>query len=381
MFNAVDQKFSIIDKLGSFWYRTIEDDATLDVNKLTHVASLFDTDANVGKIVDYVLGSARTSRRDFVVKFGDKDVDGNALHVDNDLLITSIYLNSDSVLCRNYNFNSSYGCIQFNKDPRVLFPSMRLHVRSGVQRVPNILCFSLGLQHVYGDVSFIVDYCRNNQSPYQFYRATAQAAGLSVIKEECVVTKVLPQQIGASYMVSTGDRYDAWYPHTQLNVGDQLERGDIIGEDIIRMILPTDDDSALDDLTGASLGTSCPVGNIVVQNDDAVIYDDNDLFKPQYQASQETLDKYHAYIEYVTPATNPDAPEGRTQNALHHFRNVVAKNRCIIVVLAQDLPGDLSPEEAQVILDINKKAFSFIRVNAPMGSIVLYGLKANTSEL
>lgn len=111
MFNAVDQKFSIIDKLGSFWYRTIEDDATLDVNKLTHVASLFDTDANVGKIVDYVLGSARTSRRDFVVKFGDKDVDGNTLHVDNDLLITSIYLNSDSVLCRNYNFNSSYGCI------------------------------------------------------------------------------------------------------------------------------------------------------------------------------------------------------------------------------------------------------------------------------
>lgn len=391
MYNQVDQKFSILPRLGSFWYRTIEDSATFTPNKITHVPSLFDTDCQVGQIINKALGRSRVNKRNFVIKFSDSDIDGAKLYVPENILITSIYADDGSVLCRNFNFTSAYGSVTFFKDPRSAFPNLRINVRSAIERKRNILCYPLGVQDVYGDVSFIVDYCRNNQSSWQFYRAAAQAAGFQVVRQDCIVDHVIndAQQIkdahtqNVSYIVSTGERYDAWYPHTALQEGDRLTRGDIIGgiiqsklpagepsqlsgDELFYMILPDDPDSYAMALSGAILGQMCPVPGIIVQNEDAVqIYDHLDgKFRPMYQASDDILQKYHNYLDQIGQAIQED-PDLYDQNPLTHFRNVAAHGRCIIVVVSTQLPRD-----------IRKKIYSYIKTNAPIGSVLLYGVES-----
>lgn len=391
MYNQVDQKFSILPRLGSFWYRTIEDQASFTPNKVTHVPSLFDTDCQAGQLAAAALGYSRVNKRNFVIKFSDSDIEGTTLYIPKNILVTSIYSSDGATLCRNFNFTSNYGSITFFGDPRAQFPNLRINVRAAVEKKRNLLCYPLGVQEVYGDVSFIIDYCRNNQSPWQFYRATAQAAGLQVVKQDCIVEQVVQDAqsvnddstVKVSYIVSTGERYDAWYPHSILSEGTKLTRGDVIGgvvqsrlvgssstslrgDELFYMVLPDDPDTYLEGLSGAALGHMCPVPGIIVQNQDGIqIYDHTDgKFRPMYQADEDTLQKYHQYLDDIGQAVQSD-PDLYDQNPLVHFKNTVAAGRCIVAVVS----SQLSPE-------LRKRIYSYIKTNAPIGSVLLYGVES-----
>lgn len=366
MFDYIREKFAMLSKLGSFWYHTIEDEAALQPAALTHIPYIKD----IGDMIDYAInfasGRSRLRRSGFVLKIQDCDVEAIGggefkLHVDPNLLVTYIKTSKGDTYIRGAGIDSGYGYIVFNKDPRAIFTDLRIFVKAAVQRVPNILCYSLSIQDVYGDVSQIVNYYRNNQSPMQFYKAAAQAAGLQVVRKTDTIQDIIEvknrKYEGVSYITQGGDRYDAWYPHTRLNIGQVVVEGQVIGQENFNITMPGQEvDPSID---GVYLGHNTPVPGLFVPAEEITIYQDG-VFKPEYIG--QGLMHYHAYLEKISPAEQGDQPA--QQPGVQHFRNVIAPGRTLIVYINPLLGSDIC-----------NRLKSFINVNSPLGSVVVFAHK------
>ena len=365
MFDYIREKFAMISKLGSFWYHTIEDDAAIETAAITHIPYILDIGRFIGYAADFALGKSRLRRTNFVIRIRDTDVEqvdnGFKLYVDPNLLVTQCKTSSGDVYTRGAGIDSGYGYIVFDKDPRAIFTDLKLFVKSAVQRIPNVLCYSLGVQDVYGDVSQIVKYYRNNQSPMQFYKAAAQAAGMQVIRKTDIIREVIQVEnrkySGTSYITQGGDRYDAWYPHVQLNIGQTVAEGQVIGQENFNITMPNQElDSSID---GIYLGHNTPVPGLFVPTTEITIYQDG-VFKPEYIGDD--LENYHAYLEKISPAEQGD--QQAQQPGVQHFRNVVAPGRTLIVYI-----------NTQLGYDICNRLKRFINVNSPLGSVVVFAHK------
>lgn len=360
MYNALGEKAAAVSRTGSFWTRNIAEDARHDVHAVAHVPHQTDAAGNVVAAAESAIGQCLRIRHNVVIRFQDSDItagDKYILKVPDTQLITSIRQNG-KVLVRNRDFSSRYGEVVLASDPRAVFPQQSVMCRSLVEKRPNVLCYPLGIQPVYGDVGEVVKYYRSNQSVKQFHKAAAQAGGMAVVREDDTIAAVGPDMC----VTANGIRYDLPYPHAVQNIGDRLVKGDIIGGEHFQVIGP--DEPLPDSVESLKPGYALPVPGLEIPNSEVVLARDG-KFMPDY-VPQGPADKYKAWLEDTGSEPFSDyvgtPPAEETGNAVTHFRNVLAPHRTITYILDNSLPEPM-----------RNRILDFMHTQAPVGSILLEG--------
>lgn len=178
------------------------------------------------------------------------------LVVDPDVCVMSIQT-GNGVLLNGTDFNSAFGYIAFKENPIALFSGMSFVARTAVVRRRNLYCYPLRLDGVYGPVDRVMHYYRVSQSLRSFRLAAAQACGMAVVDGDDKVRRAVPLLDGASYIMFSGKRYDAPYPHERLHDGAELPDGYVIGgRELFHMVLP---DERADDVDELDTGEALPV--------------------------------------------------------------------------------------------------------------------------
>lgn len=276
------------------------------------------------------------------------------LRIDKHILVHTIQFDDGKLMYRNKDFNSYYGLIIFSENPIKLFPKMKFMASSYTYRARNILCFQLGVSDVYGPVDRIVHYYRVSQSPMAFYYATCQAAGFTIVREDCKIASVVPLYRGWSYITTDGTRYDAPYPHAKLKRGEKLKKDHVIGgHDMFRVIVPEDETPEYID--GVYLLHSVPAPGLYAPNATSNLYT-NGIFQPGVTGKNREF-----YLKYLRDQNITD-PEGPAQgNVMKYMLNNVFKNRYIIIrINYETIPYDM-------LIRIQ----NFIYMEAPIGSVIL----------
>lgn len=111
MFDKLIEKGQMLASLGSFWSKTLEDDASYVPHKLTHLPFITQVLGKFSTICRIALGQGRISTGQYVIRFSDSDIQGNILLIDQDTMVTSVY-QDDSIIARM--LNSSPGTVLSN---------------------------------------------------------------------------------------------------------------------------------------------------------------------------------------------------------------------------------------------------------------------------
>lgn len=401
MFDELKEKTGIYAKLGSFYTQVMTDKYRTTGHRLSHIAFSNALFQRFNSIQNNLLGYQYSNRRHLRITYQDSDLkygtysksilgipteeeinilpdvlQGNAdkvnldsssqlayiLKVPDDVYVRIIQYADGSVLVDGVNFKSQYGKIIFTESPISLFKGMTFFVLSYTKRERNIMCYPLQLQDVYGDVSQVVQYYKNNQSLKQFKKALYQAIGIPVVKyKESIIDRVeLPH--GMSYVMTSGIQYDADFPHTYLNIGVTLDKDQIIGgEEFLKVYLPTD--TIPYDIKSVSIQNMSIAGgkDLYVNNVEATLYSDN-LFQPQNFVHGEGAQYYIDYVNSVGLLEKKVSSIPDNMNCIDFLRNVVAANRCLVIQI----------DEESIPYDISMKLKSFIIDHAPIGSVIAY---------
>ena len=217
------------------------------------------------------------------------------LHIDKDIMVTSIRKDDGTILYANQDFASQFGKLTFLQNPIALFPKMQFMAQSYTGRIPNLYNYLARVDNVYGSIARVIRYMRGSQSIKSLYYASAQAAGLTVVEQDCTVVAVSPLLDGKAYITTAG-RYDAAYPHTPLKVGTKFTKDYIIGgNQLYRLIGPYDPMPS--NITGINLGTALPVPGLFAPNKSIRLTDKSGSYAPMYEGDASAIKAYHNYIK------------------------------------------------------------------------------------
>lgn len=290
------------------------------------------------------------------------------LRVNPDYLITSISLESGRTLYAGSDFASEFGLLTFYEHPVKLFPSMKFMAKSYIQRVRNIYDYVLRLDDVYGPVDRVLNYYRGSQSIRSLYLASAQAAGLAVVRKDCRVLKTDVLLDGYTYWTTDG-RYDAAYAHTPLTVGSELQAGYVIGgHELYEMYGPEDELPGY--ITELNLDGVLPVKGLKAPNEVISLVSGDPLrYQPAYNGPEDTLERYWDFAEAAVPpdqrpvrlvegeyvATVPDQ-----ENAIEHVRSTVCANKMVVACI----------NEEKMTRAMQLRLYTFIKRELPMGCVL-----------
>lgn len=301
------------------------------------------------------------------------------LRVNPDYLITSISLKDGRTLYAGSDFVSEFGLLTFYEHPVKLFPSMKFMAKSYIQRVRNIYDYVLRLDDVYGPVDRVLNYYRGSQSIRSLYLASAQAAGLAVVRKDCRVLKTDTLLDGYTYWTTDG-RYDAAYAHTPLTAGSELQAGYVIGgSELYEMYGPAD---ALPEyITELNLDGVLPVKGLKAPNEVISLVSGDPLrYQPAYNGPEGALNRYWDFAEAAVP---PDQRPVRLiegvhvvvvttvpyqENAIEHVRNTVCANKMIVACI----------NEEKMTRAMQLRLHTFIKRELPMGCVLTTANIPNT---
>lgn len=415
MFNIQTEKTKSLQGAGSFYYKNVSDASrkvTNDLSRIPFQTTLFE---DLNNIVNLQFQKCYIKKLDKILEFKDEDVGYYAmkksiqdfqsvfiqgfvpsteneealtdeednmlvslsneqdiiklgpsytlvfkLKIPENMLILAVSDIHDNLLANNIDFFSEFGTMWLSINPTQLFPGNKVKIQQYLERISNIFCYPLGIDPIYGDVDHIIKYFRYVQSPKQFKLACSQAIGLPVVKQEATIIKKINLKTGCAYIMSDGNIYDAAFDHNFIKNGTLLQKNQIIGEELVKIILPTDE--VPQEIQNIQLGNSCIVPGIIIPNRDITIYQENGLFKPEYEGDR--LSEYYSYIEgdpYYKSESEPNI-----QNGVDHFRNIVAKNRCIIIHI----------DKKNISNNMQHSLIRFIKNNSPVGSVIVYSFIA-----
>lgn len=280
------------------------------------------------------------------------------LNIDKDIMVTSIRLRDGRIYYANQDFQTEFGRIVFFENPISLFPEHKFMANSYTYRKRSFYCFPLGVD-TYGPVDKILTYYKAIQSPYTLYLASAQAIGLPVVREDCTITTIAPLGEGVTYFTSDGQRYDADFPHTHLNVGERLKKDQVIaGDQLYRMVGPYDDLPY--NLIRLELDYAIPVPGLSVSHAEIQITDENGVYKPMFEGSDEARQAYWDYLlRWQSRRIGAEEIPAR-MDGIAFIRNVLCKNRCIIAQI----------NRKQMKRDMQLKLLSFLQRELPLGSVL-----------
>ena len=301
------------------------------------------------------------------------------LRVNPDYLITSISLKGGRTLYAGSDFISEFGLLTFYEHPVKLFPSMKFMAKSYIQRVRNIYNYVLQLDDVYGPVDRVLNYYRGSQSIRALYLASAQAAGLAVVRNDCRVLKTDTLLDGYTYWTTDG-RYDAAYTHTPLTAGSELQAGYVIGgSELYEMYGP--EDELPEDIGELNLDGILPVKGLKAPNEVISLFSGDPLrYQPAYNGPEGALKRYWDFAEAVVPpeqrpvmSTEPDGTDygvaiPSQENAIEHVRNTVCANKLVVACI----------NEEKMTRDMQLRLYTFIKRELPMGCVLTTANIPNT---
>lgn len=404
MFDILEEKSKTLSKLGSFYYSTITNKDVNLAHRLSHVAYNSGLFHQFRNIYNNVANQQYTDLINKVITFQDSDIkfgtfeignkaanyipdldqitllpdelQGNVsklrldddvslayiLNVPKNIYIKIIRLDDGTTLFNGLNFKSKYGQIILRTNPIHLFKGMQFFVLSYQQRDRNILCYPLGVQDVYGSINHIIDYYRNNQSLSAFKKALYQAVGIPVVEDYCTIMSIVNLTTGVSYITSSGVCYDADFPHQQLQVGDSLTKGTIIGgEEILKIYLPGDE--IPQSIKSVKLNNLSIAGgaDLIIPNSEGRLFIDN-IFQPNNFVYGDGVQYYINYINSIGTTTKPTELVPDSMNRVEFLRNVLAPSRCVII--------DMDKEN--IPYDMAMKLKSFIIDHSPIGAVFAF---------
>lgn len=417
--DLVQERASMLARTGSFWYHTLSEQDKSTAYKLTQIGCLQRSAwqlANAGKAV---LSGGYFTDYYRVLRFTDKDIqyfgtdaalqkrykNGNqylrannltlygfipdangyplgdeqstivapneegdkvvlpanyriefGLVTDPDICVQAIEYKDGSLLLNGIDFQSTYGYIAFQNNPITLFPDMKFMARHITYRERNLLSYTLRLNNVYGPVDRVMDYYRVHQNIPALRLAAAQACGLAVTRTECTIVDIVPLHDGVSYIMDTGERYDAPYRHFHLKKLDKLPAGYIIGgRELFRLYWygGTEDVS---ELPGIDPYRALPVRNIYIPNRPIPIQEDG-YYRPAYEGTG--VQDYYRFLAAkdggpLTPATSSELENGVTQ-----FLDKVGPRWMVCAV-----------NKGWMSSQMQKDLITFLDREAPLGSVL-----------
>jgi hypothetical protein len=206
-------------------------------------------------------------------------------------------------------------------------------------------------------VDKIVEYYRVAQTPRTFYLAAAQAMGMCVVPENCVVLSVEPLHKGCAYITDKG-KLDAPYAHTILPTGTDLVKNTVIGgSDLFSAVF--DKESLPTDLGSVSLDYLLPVKGLYASNTTFTGGSQASLSEV-FEGSETAKNKYIAFLKDSNGGSLPSAGIGST-NIINYVRNTMAPNRCLILRI----------NESRMYRDMQMSLERFIEQELPIGVVLL----------
>lgn len=285
------------------------------------------------------------------------------LHIDKDVMVTSICKDDGTILYANQDFASQFGKLTFLQNPIALFPKMQFMAQSYTGRMPNLYNYLARTDNVYGSIARVIRYMRGSQSIKSLYYASAQAAGLTVVDRDCTVVAISPLLDGKAYITTAG-RYDAAYPHTPLKVGTKLTKDYIIGgKQLYRLIGPYD--PVPSNITGINLGTALPVPGLFAPNKEIAITDADGDYRPAYIGDASALKAYYDYIDAQQKQTQEP---NKKENGMQHFRYTACPNRCVIACI----------NESYMTAQMKLRLMTYLQRELPIGSVLVTANLPNT---
>lgn len=277
------------------------------------------------------------------------------LYIDKDTFVTTISMPDGTLLFNGVDFLSYYGLILFTKNPADLFPGYKFIAASCTRRRRNLLSFTLGVDEVYGPVDKIMEYYRVAQSPVMFYRAAAQACGLCVVPQDCVILSREPLHKGCSYITTCG-KLDAPYGHIMYTQGDTLQKDTVIGgNELFSVVLPGDELPT--DIGAVSLDYILPVRGLTAPNATIQIASEG-LYRPAFNGTN--INKYYAYVKEANNGVLPACSTPAT-NAIEYVVNELVPGRAMI----------LRVNRSRMYRDMQLRLDRFVERELPIGVALL----------
>ena len=378
-FDPIQEQADMLAKTGSFWYRTITSADKMTAYKLTQLSGLTKIRTQIRNVMHATLSGGYFSDYYRVIYFKDSDISYNGteealqkrfregteyvrannltiegsviveadsvisdkedgivvpnpdgsitlpanyriefgLITDPDICVQAIEYKDGALLLNGIDFQATYGYIAFQNNPITLFPDMKFMARHITYRDRNLLSYTLRLNNVYGPVDRVMDYYRVHQNMPALRLAAAQACGLAVIRTECTVVDIVPLHDGVSYIMDTGERYDAPYRHFHLKKLAKLPAGYIIGgRELFRLYWYGGKEDVYE-LPGIDPYRALPVRNLFIPNTDIPV-ETSGYYRPDYEGSG-TAD-YHKFLAAkdggpIEPPTEALSTDTTTDNA------------------------------------------------------------------
>ena len=275
------------------------------------------------------------------------------LYIDPNTFVSTITTDEGKLLLNGLDFVSFFGLILFRKNPITLFPEQKFLASSTTVRKRNILSYALGVGDVYGPVDKIMEYCKVAQTPRTFYLAAAQAMGMCVVPENCIVLRVEPLHKGCAYITDKG-KLDAPYAHVILQTGTKLSKNTVIGgKELFDVVFY--DEALPGDLGPVSLDYLLPVKGLYASNTTRGSASLADLF----DGSETAKNKYIAFLKERNGGSVPSAGAGST-NIINYVRNM-APRRCMILRI----------NEGRLYRSMQMNLEHFIERELPIGVVLL----------
>lgn len=406
MYNTIKNKESILKLVGSFYSDIMKGDASKQAGKLTYIPFITSSFQKVDQLISLLLGKSYLLSEYFTIDInssnifygiktegytyqdiqfepvGNLNLQNLQLEVgqsllykvtfDQNTLISTIQTKNTAILYRNVDFVSKFGEIILELSPIELFKDNKIHVITGIQRYPNILCYYLGLDPVYGMVDRVQTYYKDSQAPIQFKYALLQAMGFPVVKEDDVIINTLDTKNGVVYITDKGYTYTADFSHTQLQVNTLIKKDQVIGmSDFLQIILP---DEAMDaNISEIHFNGGRVTGDkdIIIPNENVRIYQ-NGLYQPaNLTTGGEGRDAYINFVNTIGTAEQLQYFKDNNIeniNAIEFFRNVILAFRSIVI-----LYSDTLTETMQFRMN------NFIQKHSPIGSTIIISKQVKKS--
>jgi hypothetical protein len=266
------------------------------------------------------------------------------------------------------------GFVIFNQHPLEI-TDKAFTVVKGTRYTPHPLAYTVGADHRCKDVSWVVEYLRNNQSPAIFEKALNQLVGAHVIPVDSTLLKKHTTPDGVYYYFDTHNVF-VDYLHEELEELQFYQKGFIVGDLVKIFCEALQGDGWFRNVTlPLPLDNLVPVKGLQITRDrlplELLKVDTglNYLALPVTQVSdtyksENQVLKYHSWIKQHSSNALPTVPNLLTpeyESTVDFLLNHVLKNRVLFIKLNTHRLGE----------SLHTQVLSFLHENKPLGVIVI----------
>lgn len=391
MFDFYKEKATILSKLGSFYYKIInKDDKSAKV--LSHLAFQTHIIDKLRVFVELLQGNkVLYDGYNKIIQLKDSDITCKlytqegifvqelspgasisptstgyiakfSVKVPENMFIISLNVGEGQYLFRDVHFKSKFGEIEFTQNPITVVKNMRLFVRYFKYKRRNVMCYPLGLQNVYGNVSHIIDFYKNNQSLRAFRSAIYRSLDFPIVLQDAIIKQIVDDV----YIDNLGNQYNCSYQHNKLSLGDVIRKDQVIvGEDIIKIYLPEDKiPNTLVKFYPFNFSV-CGGDRLYMVNKKGNPYTDQWVYNPNVFFVGDGKESYINYVQSSDTAQANDVIKQkniRFINSVEFLRDVIAPGRCLIIYINKNKLTEYTFNRLK----------DYIIDNLPIGAVVFF---------